>query len=182
MAKQLRNEQKNLSDNIVERLHSALRQYSSPEPERLRRSSNSQSTTVGSSLHAVLIDSIGNARALQSQPLLVEHVTGSHGNLAAKHAAVKALQGYDTEEVYNSVHFVSDLCEVDKCNYVCIRVPRLYWILQRAVLIPVSSTELLEPIKATPGKEETSHTSCMPPATTGIKKFNVFLSYIIFLQ
>lgn len=100
MAKHLRNEHKNLSDSIVERLHSALRQYSSPEPERPRRSSDDLSTTVGSSLHAVLIDSIGNARALQSQSLLVEHVTRSDGNLAAKHAAVKALQGYDTEEVW----------------------------------------------------------------------------------
>lgn len=101
MAKHLRNKHENLSDSIVEILHSALRQYSaSPEPERLRRSTDPLSTSTGSrSLHAVLIDSIGNARALQSQSLLVEHVTGSHGNLAAKHAAVKALQGYDTEEV-----------------------------------------------------------------------------------
>ena len=53
------------------------------------------------SLHAVLIDSIGNARAPQSQSLLLEHVTGSHDNLAAKHAAVKALQGYDTEQVHH---------------------------------------------------------------------------------
>ena len=65
----------------------------------MRRSTNGLSTNIGSSLHAVLIDSIGNARALQSQSLLVEHVTSSHGNLAAKHAAVKALQGYNTEEV-----------------------------------------------------------------------------------
>ena len=99
MAKHLRSEHQNLSDSIVERLHSALRQFSSQEPERVRRSTDHLSTSIGSSLHAVLIDSIGNARALQSQSLLVEHVTGSHGNLAAKHAAVKALQGYDTDEV-----------------------------------------------------------------------------------
>ena len=101
MAKHLRNKHGNLSDSIVERLHSALRQYSaSSEPERLRRSTDHLSPSIsGSSLHAVLIGSIGNARALQSQSLLVEHVTGSQCNLAAKHAAVKALQGYDTEEV-----------------------------------------------------------------------------------
>ena len=100
IAKHLRSKHESVSDSIVERLHSALRQYSSSqEPERVRRSTDLLSRSTGSSLHAVLIDSIGNARALQSQSLLVEHVTSSHGNLAAKHAAVKALQGYDTEEV-----------------------------------------------------------------------------------
>lgn len=98
IARHLRNKNEDLSNSIVESLHSALNQYSSSSnPQRLRRSSDELSHH---SLQAVLIDSIGNARAIQSQALLVEHVTGSHDNLAAKHAAVKALQGYDTEEVY----------------------------------------------------------------------------------
>ena len=172
MARHLRSKHENLSNSIVERLHSALTRHSSSEPQRLRRSSNGLSTSVGSGLHAVLIDSIGNARALQSQSLLVEHVTGSHGNLAAKHAAVKALQGYDTEEVHIAHH--------SKCNslsmvFTCIRVPRLCWTLQKAILTPVSSTEQLEPIKATPGGGEMSHISYMPPAITGIK-LHVFSS------
>ena len=96
MARHLRSKHENLSNSIVNRLHSALSQHSSSEPQRLRRSLNGLHEP---SLHAVLIDSIGNARAPQSQSLLVEHVTGSHDNLPAKHAAVKALQGYDTEEV-----------------------------------------------------------------------------------
>ena len=102
MARHLRNKHESLYNSIVERLHSALStRFSSSESDRLRRSVNGLHE---SSLHAVVIDSIGNAQAPQSQPLLLEHVTGSHDNLAAKHAAVKALQGYDTEEVTLYVH------------------------------------------------------------------------------
>ena len=97
IARHLRNKNEDLSNSIVESLHSSLNQHSSSNPQRLRRSSDGLSHH---SLQAVLIDSIGNARALQSQALLMEHVTGSHDNLAAKNAAVKALQGYETEEVY----------------------------------------------------------------------------------
>lgn len=97
MARHLRSNHENLSNSIVEELHSALSQFSSSDAPRLRRSTDGHHDH---SLHAVLIDSIGNARALQSQTLLMDHVTGSHGNLAAKHAAVKALQGFDTEEVH----------------------------------------------------------------------------------
>ena len=102
MARHLRSKHENLSSSIVEGLHSALRQHSSSRLQRLRRSSGGPSIAVGSNLHAVLIDSIGNARAPHSPSLLKEHVIGNHGNLAAKHAAVKALQGYDTHEVCNT--------------------------------------------------------------------------------
>lgn len=104
MARHIRNTNENLANSIVESLHSALGQYSSSQSQRLRRSANELST-VDSSLHTVLIDSIGNARALQSQSLLVEHMTGSHDNLAVKHAAVKALQGYDTTEVWSTCKY-----------------------------------------------------------------------------
>ena len=97
MAKHLRSQQENLSNSIVESLHSALEHFSSTESQRLRRSSDELSNP--DDLHTVLIDSIGNARAPESQPLLTDHVTGNHDNLAAKYAAVKALQGYDTLEV-----------------------------------------------------------------------------------
>ena len=96
MANHLRSKQGNLSSSIVQSLHSALDHYSSTESQRLRRSPDG---LANPSLHAVLLDSIGNARALQSQSILIDHMNSNHGNLAAKHAAVKALQSYDTEEV-----------------------------------------------------------------------------------
>lgn len=101
IARHIRNKNEDLSNSIVETLHSALNQHSSSKSQRLRRSSDGLNHH---SLQAVLIDSIGNARALQSQALLLEHVTGSHDNLAAKHAAVKALQHYDTEEVHKTTN------------------------------------------------------------------------------
>ena len=52
---------------------------------------------------------------------------------------------------------------------MCPRALRLCWMLQRAIPIPVSSTEQPEHTKAKPGGEEMSLTSYMPPATTGKK-------------
>ena len=55
------------------------------------------------SLHTILIDSLGNAGAEISLPTLVSHLEGGGremtGHLSVRHAAVKALRSYSSDQV-----------------------------------------------------------------------------------
>lgn len=76
----------------------------SSSSSRLRRSAD-----VGNAdplLHAVVLDSIGNAQAPQLLDGLVRHLT-DESSLTVKHSAVKALGRYQSEEV----------CRVQDCLY-----------------------------------------------------------------
>ena len=50
-----------------------------------------------SSLHALLIDCLANAGADESFPTLKHHTRS--GELSVRHAAIRAMGGYDTDEV-----------------------------------------------------------------------------------
>ena len=92
-----------LANQIMDVLSLALDHVtdSSSSTSRLRRSvDGDEATNQLSLLHAVVLDSIGNSMAPRFLPRLVDHVTTDHGSLALKHAAVKAIGRYQSNEVH----------------------------------------------------------------------------------
>ena len=73
---------------------------SSSSTSRLRRSADDGYHSP--TLHAVILDSVGNARASELQEGVVTDLSGSSG-LSVKHSAVKALGKFNTMEVNESV-------------------------------------------------------------------------------
>ena len=67
-----------------------------PSSSRLRRSAGGGH--LDPVLHAVVLDSIGNARASELQEGVVRHLTDD-SSLSVKHSAVKALGRFETIEV-----------------------------------------------------------------------------------
>ena len=63
---------------------------------RLRRSADTAENTL---FHVVLLDSIGNSKFPGFLPRLVDHVTNHQNSLAVKHASVKAIGQYKSQEV-----------------------------------------------------------------------------------
>ena len=97
------NRDSSLAHEIVDILGSVLDHVTGHAPSsRLRRDINAESVDLDHPLlRATVLDSIGNSGAERLFPRLVDHVTGP-GNLAAKHAAVKAIARFNSAEVRHS--------------------------------------------------------------------------------
>ena len=60
-------------------------------------------------MHAIIIDSLGNAQSERSLPRLAGHVIESHDivgvshDLSVRHASINALRGLKSEEVHNNM-------------------------------------------------------------------------------
>jgi len=105
MARSLKETDWELAEEIVHTLHSALEQHTGYRSgSTFHKNKRSLPSTYPSipSLHATLIDSLGNAGAEASLPTLVAHMEGvgreMAGHLSVRHAAVKALRRYSSDE------------------------------------------------------------------------------------
>lgn len=96
MAGMLTQQDPDLANHITDVLSSVLDHVTGhTSSSRLRRSS--VAVEEDPLLHAILLDSVGNSKSARLLPLLIDHVTGE-GSLTTKHAAVKAIGRYESEE------------------------------------------------------------------------------------
>ena len=86
-----------LCDNFCLNLFLLLGYTMPTELHKYKRSISLSSSLPRSSLHALIIDSLANAGAVESYVTLQHHMT--IGGLSVKHAAIRAMNSYDTDEV-----------------------------------------------------------------------------------